>query len=143
MIGTLIDSGIETLITQGTGWVIAVILGAWAVTLDKRVVAMQAVFDGQFKDANKAVQDQYEKRLTEFRELLEVMSNSTNTIKAMHGSLTANSEAINQLAQGFSKLMEEFEGQQEYWEDRGGAMARQLDDVRIKLENLQREVQGK
>lgn len=142
MIDAIVSKGLETLITQGSGWIVAVILGAWALTLDKRVISMQTTLDNQSKEANKAVQDQYEKRLSEFKELLDVMSHSTNSIKAMHGSISTTTEAINQLAISFSNLMSEFESQKSKWDDNGGFMARQLDDIRAKLERLQREVIG-
>lgn len=143
MIDAFIAKGVDLLITQGSGWIVAVILGAWAVTLDKRVLAMQSAIEAQTKEANDAVQEQYEKRLTEFRELLDVMSNSTSSITSMNGSISATTIAINQLAQGFSKLHREFESQQTRWDDRGGVMAKQLEDMGFKLERLQREVQGK
>lgn len=142
MIEGVITSALETLITQGSGWIVSVILGAWAYILDRRVQTMQSLFDAQTLAANRAVQEQYEKRLDEFRELLEVMGNSTSTVKAMHGSLTATSEAINQLAQGFSKLMSEFQSHQNRWDDKGGGMAKQLEDIRHRLETLQREVRS-
>lgn len=141
MIEGIVSKGLEVLISQGSGWIVAVILGAWAVTLDKRVIAMQSVFDAQIKDANRAIQDQYEKRLGEFRELLDVMTNSTSSIKAMHGSISTTTEAINQLAQGFSKLTREFESQQGKWDDKGGVITKQMEDIKFKIERLQREVQ--
>lgn len=138
----MIEEAISALLKEGVGWTVAVLLGAVIIFLDRRVAKLQAQCEQQAASANKAVQEQYEKRLEEFRELIEVMSNQTQTVKAMHGSLAATTEAINQLAQGFAKLLSEFQSQQSRWDDRGGAMAKQLEDIRSRLEALQREVRA-
>lgn len=142
MIESIIGSALTTLIAQGSGWIIAVLLGLYAYLLDKRVTQTRDAANKQNELANAAVRDQYEKRLAEFREILDVMANSTNTVKGMHGSLTATTEAINQLAIGFSKLLSEFQSQQVRWDDKGGNMAKQLDDIRQRVESLQREVRA-
>ena len=138
----MFDTAIVQLMTQGTGWVLFVLACSVVVFQDRRLAKMQFECDTQASNAAKAVQDQYEKRLLEFRELIEVMTNSTSTVKAMHGSLTATTEAINQLAIGFAKLLQEFQSQNSRWDDRGGVMARQLEDIRQRLEFLQREVKA-
>lgn len=138
MLEQLVSGAIGTLLTQGTGWVVAVLLGIWAFLQDRRIVTLNTTVKLQADAANLAVQDQYEKRLKEFRELVDVMTNSTHTVGAMHGSLSATTEAINQLAAGFSKLLVEFQSQQTRWEDRGGNMAKQLEDIRARIETLQR-----
>ena len=138
----LVTPAVLALIKEGSGWAVSVLLGCWSIYLYKQVEKSRTICDKSTEAANQAVKDQYEKRLAEFRELIEVMANSTATVKAMHGSLTATTEAINQLAQGFAKLLAEFQSQQSRWDDRGSGMARQLEDIRQRLENLQREVRA-
>lgn len=131
MIEGVVKAALETLITQGSGWIVAVLLGIWVFFLDRRLTTAQEQND-------RLMQEQYEKRIVEFRELLDVMTNSTNTVKAMHGGLTATSDAINQLATGFAKLLAEFQSQQTRWDDRGGTMSKQLEDIRGRIESIQR-----
>jgi len=142
MIETFTETAVTTLLTQGTGWVVAVLLGIWCYVLDKRLAAAGGACDIQVSAANQAVKDQYEKRLAEFREILDVMTNSTNTVNAMHGSVSATTEAINQLAAGFAKLLTEFQNQHTRWDDKSGTMSQQLEDLRHRLEVLQRGVQA-
>ena len=140
MIEDFTRTAVTTLLAQGTGWVVAVLLGIWAYILDKRLAKLQFDCDVQSSNSAEAVKEQYEKRLSEFREIIDVMTNSTHTVKAMHGSLTATTEAINQLTVGFAKLLNEFQGHGTKWDDRGGHMAKQLADIQRRLEELQREV---
>jgi len=135
MIEDIVGGALGTLLAQGTGWVIAVLLGLWVYVLDQRMAKMAA-------EADKAIKEQYEKRIVEFREIIEVVSNSTQSVNAMQGSVTASSEAINQLAQGFAKLLNEFQNHQFRWQDRGEHMAKQLDDLQRKLEALHNEVRA-
>lgn len=143
MIEEFIRTGVTVLITQGSGWVVAVLLGVWAYVLDTRVNKLSLDNDKSVREMNRAVQEQYEKRLVEFKELLDVMTSSTNTVTAMHGSLNATTAATTQLSQAFSKLLTEFNSYQGRWDDRGGIMARQIEDIRQKLETLHREVSVK
>lgn len=139
MIEDFIKTAVGTLLSEGgAGWAVAVIIGAWVFVLDRRLLKSQSDYDAQALEANKAVQDQYEKRLVEFKIIIDAMTNSTATVKAMHGSITATSEAINQLAQGFTKLLGEFQAQSNRWGDRGEGMAKTLDDIRQRIESLQR-----
>ncbi|QIG67089.1 hypothetical protein EVB41_080 [Rhizobium phage RHph_TM3_14A] len=134
----VIGQALQWLVEQGAGGVVAVLIGYYAILLDKRVQARDVAADKAAEEANAKLQDMYEKRLNEFREILDVMSNSTNTVTAMHSSLTASTDAINQLAAGFATLLHEFHAQQARWDDRRGAMAKQLDDIQQRIESLQR-----
>lgn len=131
MIDTVITQALQWMLAQGGGYVLSVFAGFFAWIQYKRNEAL-------VERANAELRDQYEKRLNEFRELLDVMSNSTNTVNAMHNSLTASSEAINQLAVGFTTLLNEFHAQQSRWDDRRGAIADQLKDIQNRIEQLQR-----
>lgn len=138
MIEDSIGKAIEWMLAQGGGYVIAVLIGTYAFYLDKRIQEERKDAEAAAASYNSQIKEQYEKRLGEFRELLDVMANSTNTVTAMHGSLTASTDAINQLALGFTKLLAEFQSQQGRWDDRRGAMAKQLDDIQSRIETLQR-----
>lgn len=143
MIDSILAKALEWMIAQGGGYVISLLIGFYAWTLDKRVQERDTLADAQAAKANLEIREQYEKRLNEFRELLDVMTNSTNTVAAMHTSLSASSEAINQLAAGFATLLHEFHAQQARWDDRRGAMAKQLDDIQQRIEHLQRSNAGR
>ena len=138
MLDKVLGEALEWMLAQGGGYVIALLVGMYAWMLDKRNQMLSAQLDAQAEKANAEIKEQFEKRLNEFRELMDVMSNSTNTVTAMNSSLTASSEAINQLAIGFTTLLNEFHAQQARWDDRRGAMAKQLDDIQQRIESIQR-----
>lgn len=138
MVEEAVGKAIEWMLAQGGGWVIAFFIGTYSFFLDKRMQDERREAEEAAAVYNTQIKEQYEKRLEEFRELLDVMTNSTNTVTAMHTSLTASSDAINQLALGFTKLLAEFQTQQARWEDRRTHMAKQLDDIQTRIENLQR-----
>jgi uncharacterized protein YukE len=127
----IIAKALEWMLAQGGGYALSIFAGFLSWVLYKRNEALT-------EQANNELRDQYEKRLNEFRELIDVMNNSTNTVNAMHNSLTASSEAINQLAIGFTTLLNEFHSQQSRWNDRGGSMEEKLKDIQQRLEQLQR-----
>lgn len=143
MVDDIIGKALEWMLAQGGGYVFSILLGWFAWQLDKRLINERKQNDLDLAAANAQIMGQYEKRLTEFKELLDVMTNSTNTVAVMHNSLSASSDAINQLALGFAKLMSEFQAQQGRWDDRRGAMAKQLDDIQLRIEQLQRQVAGR
>ena len=129
---------IEWMLAQGGGYVLAVLAGAYIYVLDRRLVEERKENELQVTAFNTQIREQFEKRLGEYREIMDVMTNSTVTVGAMHKSLTASSDAINQLAAGFAKLLAEFQAQQGRWDDRRGAMAKQLEDLQRGIEFLQR-----
>jgi hypothetical protein len=131
MIDEVLGKALEWMLAQGGGYVLSLFAGFFAWILYKQNNELT-------EKANNELREQYEKRLNEFKELLDVMNNSTNTVNAMHNSLTASSEAINQLALGFTTLLNEFHAQQGRWDDRRGAIADQLKDIQQRLEELRR-----
>lgn len=131
MIEQIAGTAVTALMAQGTGWVVAVLLAVVAYFLDKRNVGVQ----GRAEDA---VKKQYEKRIEEYKEVLDVLTEHTNTMKSMHFSVSASTEAINQLAVGFAKLLKEIENDKAMWGDRGEQFTKQLEDVRSRIETLQR-----
>jgi len=134
----VVEKIIEWMFAQGGGYVIAIALGVVVYMLDKRLKEQRDINDQEAAEFAAQLKEQYEKRLDELRGIIDVMTNSTNTVTAMHNSLGASTDAINQLAAGFAKLMHEFTAQQARWDDRRGAMAKQLDEIQAKIEYLQR-----
>lgn len=131
MIEEFISTIARSLISEGGGWVVAVFLGIVIYVMDKRII--------DAKNKNDAlVQQQYEKRLEEYRELIEVIGTSTNTIQNMQSSVVASGAAVNDLTQAFAKLLREFEGQQSRWGERSSAVAKQLDIIQRRVETLQK-----
>jgi hypothetical protein len=131
MIDSVLSQALQWMLAQGGGYVLSIFAGLFAWIQYKRNEEL-------IEMSNTELREQYEKRLNEFRELLDVMSNSTNTVNAMHNSLSASSEAINQLAIGFTTLLNEFHAQQARWDDRRGAIADQLKDIQQRIEAIQR-----
>lgn len=131
MIEELLTTIANTLVSEGGGWMIAVALAIVIYIMDKRITKAKRGCDDDLKD-------QYEKRLIEFRQVLDTLGTSTQSINAMQSSVLANSEAMNGLAQAFAKMLQEFQGQQDLWGNRAGVIEKQLDDIQRRVENLRR-----
>lgn len=131
MIDQFVTTIVNGLISQGGGWSIAVLLGIVVYILDRRSMEAKAKYEA-------ALQQQYEKRLEEFRELLDVIGASTQSIQSMQMSVGASGEAINQLTQAFAKLLREFEGQHIVWGDRSANVVKLLEDIQRRVEALQK-----
>lgn len=131
MIEGFVSTIVELLILQGGGWLIAVLLGMVIYIMDRR--AFEA------KNRNEAIiQAQYDKRLEEFKELLEVVHTSTQTITTMQRSVTTSGESIGQLTQAFAQLVRELEGRNTRWVEKVDTFTRQLEDIQRRLESLQK-----
>ena len=87
MIEEAVGKAIEWMLAQGGGWVIAFIVGTYSYFLDKRMQEERREFEAAAAAHNTQIKEQYEKRLDEFRELLEVITNSTSTVTALNTSL--------------------------------------------------------
>lgn len=131
MIEEFVGTIVTGLIAQGGGWGVAVLLGIVVYIMDRRAVEAKVKYETN-------IQHQYEKRLEEFREMLDVISASTQSIQNMQVSVTASGDATNQLAQAFAKLLREFEGQQARWGDRSDNVVKLLEDIQRRIEALQK-----
>lgn len=131
MIDGFVTTIVTGLISQGGGWGISVLLGIVVYIMDRRAFEAKEKYE-------KDILSLYEKRLEEFRELLEVIGTSTQTINNLQVSVSASSESIGQLTQAFAKLLREFEGQQLLWSDRSANVAKLLEDIQRRVEALQK-----
>lgn len=131
MVDGFVTEIVSGLIAQGGGWAIAVLLGIVIFILDRRSVEAKAKYEAN-------IQQQYEKRLEEFREMLDVIASSTQSLQNMQSSVSASGEAIAQLTQAFAKLLREFEGQQARWGDRSDIVVKLLEDIQRRVESLQK-----
>lgn len=131
MIEGFVSTIVEALILQGGGWLIAVLLGIVIVLMDRRAAEAKQKHETELKG-------QYDKRLEEFKELLEVVQTSTQTINTMQRSVTTSSDSTNQLTQAFAQLMRELEGRNARWVDKVDLFGRQLEDIQRRLESLQK-----
>lgn len=131
MIEGFVSTVVQALILQGGGWLIAVLLGVVIFIMDRRA------FEAKTKH-EKDIQAQYDKRLGEFRELLEVVQTSTQTITTMQRSVSTSGESINQLTQAFAHLLRELDSRNTRWADKGDTFGRQLEDIQRRLESLQK-----
>lgn len=131
MIEGFVSTVVEALILQGGGWLIAVLLGVVIYIMDRRA------FEAKTKH-EKDIQAQYDIRLEEFKELLEVVQTSTQTITTMQRSVSTSGESINQLTQAFAQLLRELDGRNVRWTDKVETFGRQLEDIQRRLESLQK-----
>lgn len=131
MIDGFITSIVNAFILQGGGWLAACLLGIVIYIMDKRAMETRDKYEA-------AIQDQYNKRLDEFKELLDVVGTSTQSINNMQRSVTTSGESMNQLTQAFAQLLREQDGRQSRWADKVDAVTKQLDDVQRRVESLQK-----
>lgn len=124
MIEGFISSVVEILISQGGGWLVAVLLGVVVFVMDRRLVEQEA-------KNNTTTREHYEKRLDEFRELIEVVGASTHTIQNMQAAVNAAGDNTNQLVQAFARLLREVESQRT-------AQSKNFSDVKKRIEALQK-----
>src|SRR6478736_8168684 len=82
----VVEKIIEWMFAQGGGYVIAIALGVVVYMLDKRLKEQRDINDQEAAEFAAQLKEQYEKRLDEFRGIIDVMTNSTNTVTAMHNS---------------------------------------------------------
>lgn len=131
MIDGFISTIVNALILQGGGWLVAVLLGIVVYIVDRRA------FEAKNKHET-ILQAQYDKRLEEFKELLEVVQTSTQTINTMQRSVATSGESIGQLTQAFAQLVRELDGRNARWVDKVETFGRQLEDIQRRLESLQK-----
>lgn len=130
MIDGFISTIVNALISQGGGWLVAVMLGIVVYIMDKRLSEAKHKTECDLRD-------QYEKRLAEFRELIDVTNTSTQTLNAMQASVTASTEATNQLSRAFATLLREIDGQKARSRNSSG-LGKELDELRQSVEAIQR-----
>lgn len=131
MIDEFVSTIVNSLISQGGGWLIAVLLGIIVYVMDKRLTEAK-------QKTEHDLRSQYEQRLTEFRELLDVIGASTQSIHSMQTSVVATGEATNQLTQAFAKLLREMEGQKTARGANSRSVTKQLDDIKRRIETMQK-----
>lgn len=124
MIEQFITTIVGALIGQGGGWLIAVLLGIVVYVMDKRLIEQKMKNDA-------LVSEHYEKRIEEFRELVEVIGTSTRTIQSMQAVVNTSGESTNQLVQAFAKLMREVDSQRT-------AQSKSFSEMKKRIDALQK-----
>lgn len=138
MIEGVTKAALETLLAQGTGWVIAVLFLLAIIALTKKNDKLQLVCDANRTGAENAVREQFEKRLNEFKVIVDALNRSSEALAFMRVSVDARTEAINQLVAGFANLVRDLEANRERWADKGELWSGQLADLQRRVEDLQR-----
>jgi len=137
MIEEFLQQGLGSLLTQGTGWILFVLSLIVIWWMDRRQTECQKARDEETKEAEKAVLEQYEKRLAEFAEILNALNRNTTAINGFETTVGARTEAINQLVVGFASLVRDINNNRERWHERGAALMKGIEDVQRRLEALQ------
>lgn len=115
MIEALIQSGLTALLAQGTGWVIAVILGILLYLMFKRYECLN------------------EKRFEELKTILDALNRSSDALGSMKTSVDARTEAINQLTGGFANLVRDMETGRPQWQEAIKSVSGRLEDIQRRL----------
>ena len=140
MLEGITKSVLETLISQGGGWLIAVLLICLVIYLGRKLEKAQASCDAANEAKEEAVRAQYDKRLEEMGKILDALNRSTATMSAMQVSIDARAEAMNNLVAGFAVLVRDLEQAQQRWKERGEAVNNRLAAIEGRIEDVQRRV---
>lgn len=141
MLEGITKGALETLLAQGTGWVVAVLCMVAVIVLTRKNDALHKTCDDQRDASEAAVREQYEKRLAEFGTIMTALGESSIALGAMQDGVKARTEAINHLIAGFANLVRDLENNRMKWDERGKEIIGQLTDLRNRLEELQRRPQ--
>lgn len=137
MIEEFVKQGLGSLLTQGTGWVLFVLALIVIYVQNKQITAMYKEANVVRDAAETAVKDQYDKRIAEFREIVDALGRTTTALDGMQETVEARTEAINQLVIGFSKLVRDLEVNRERWNDKGETIMRSIEDLRNHIRLIQ------
>lgn len=140
MLEGVTKAALETLLAQGTGWIVAVLLIVAVIFLNKKNDKMQTMLDNCRSVSEEAAKEQFEKRLSEFKNLLEALNRSSEALATMRSSVDARTEAINQLVAGFANLVRDLEINRDRWSEKGEAWSQQIGDIRSRAENMQQGI---
>lgn len=130
MFDDIITTALTTLLAQGAGWVVAVLLIVAVVFQSRKLEKLQG-------ELTLAVHGQYEKRLTEFGEVLNALNQSSSALRSMQDSVNSRSEVINQLVVGFAELVRDENANRSDLVKRADAIETHIIDLRKRLEVLQ------
>lgn len=140
MIEGITKSVLETLISQGGGWLIAVLLICLVIYLGRKLEKAQESCDAANEAREAAIRAQYDKRLEEMTKLLDALNRSTAALSTMQISVEARTEAINNLVAGFAVLVRDLQAAQDRWKERGDNVSNRLGAIEGRIEDLQRRV---
>jgi hypothetical protein len=133
----IIKSAFTAILSWGGGWVLSVLLIIAIVFMDKRIKELHAKCDDQRSAGEIAVNEQFEKRLDEFKTILAGLERSTSALNTMQVAVDNRTETINHLVAGFANLVRDLENNRERWRERGEAWSIQLADLKSRVEKLQ------
>jgi predicted nucleic acid-binding Zn-ribbon protein len=133
----IIKSAFTAILSWGGGWVLSVLLIIAIVFMDKRIKELHTKCDDQRSAGEIAVNEQFEKRLDEFKTILAGLERSTSALNTMQVAVDNRTETINQLVAGFANLVRDLENNRERWRERGEAWSIQLADLKSRVEKLQ------
>lgn len=140
MIEGIVKSAFEALLTQGSGWIVAVLLVIGGIFVTRRHDVVIKRYEDQRNIAQGLLNEQYEKRIATFKEVVSVVEQSTSILSILQTNADGHKDAINKLVSGFSQLVRDVENQDDFHKDRHAAIVSTLTDLRARVETLQRRV---
>jgi len=137
MEGILTES-VRTLVSQGTGWAVAIILGFACAYLFKRLQSAQE----EYLLSNKLQQERrealQEKRIVEAKETVSVLNAGSHANLELARSTAARTEALNNHIQLVTQMERDMGSNDEHWQRRVRGLEQSLADITRRLEEIQR-----
>jgi chromosome segregation ATPase len=137
----IIKGALNALISQGGGYVISALLIVVVWAMDKKHSKAILGCDERYEKSQEAVKLQYEKRLEHVSELTNALNRSSSVLAALQVSVETRNATIQHLVSGFSDLVKDLEINRERWADRGEIWTKQLENIKERIEELQRRPQ--
>lgn len=137
MDGVLIEA-VRSLASQGTGWLVAIILGFACAYLFKRFQTAQNDCLAAHQVAQSQREALQEKRVIEARETVAVLNTGSQANLELARSIAARTEALNNLTQLVTQMERDMANNDGHWQQRVRGMEESLADITRRLEELQR-----
>lgn len=137
MEGILTES-VRTLVSQGTGWVVAIILGFACAYLFKRLQSAQEDCLLSNKSSQEQKEALQEKRIVEAKETVSVLNAGSYANLELARSIAARTEALNNLIQLVTQMERDMGSNDEHWQRRVQGLEGSLADITRRLEEIQR-----
>lgn len=121
MLDKVLESALNFALSQGGGWVAAVVIGIISYFVIRALIAELREQNKRYldshEDAEKENRAQFEKRLEEARETLAALNRASLAQEELKKSVEARTVALNELTVGFAKFVSDADARSDRWMD--------------------------
>lgn len=137
MIEAIAKQALEALMTQGSGWLVAVLLVVAIVLITRRHDKVVLAYEDNRAKALEVIADQYEKRIAAMNDAVVAVEQSTSALNAMNIGVSGHTETLNKLVTGFTQLARDLENYHDFHKDIQKDMLGKLEGLAQRVGQLQ------